>query len=88
MNKKHPNDEPLTFIIFPNAHKKAKQHPDWIGKVVLEDGTIMRIAGWENTGSKGQYIGGKMTPFYSKEEIEGLKEKKQEDEDDIDDLPF
>ena len=89
--RKHDKDDPLTFTLFPN-NKKQNAHdgkPDFVGKVVLEDGTIMRLAGWKNklNNSEGTFIGGKMSAFLTKEEVAEKNKERKEEEDELD-LPF
>lgn len=94
MRHKHEKDEPMTFILFPNPKKtEFGNQPDLVGKVILEDGTVMRLAGWEKemTKVKGKYIGGKMNPFLTKEQVaerDAAIEAKKKEDDDVDDLPF
>ena len=91
MKKKHDKDEPLNFILFPNPKKNNRSQPDWVGKIVLEDGTIMRLAGWNNkmTNVEGNFIGGKMSKFETKEEVAARKAQESEGESvDTSDLPF
>lgn len=91
MSKRHEKDAPLTFILFPNPKKDVgRGQPDWVGKIILEDGTIMRLAGWqkEMTNANGDYIGGKMNAFLTKEEVEQKKQEQQQKDIDIEDLPF
>lgn len=92
MAKKHAKDDPFTFIIFPNPkHKEGDNLPHWVGKVIMEDGTPMRLAGWQNkmTNVEGDYIGGKMSQFLTPEQVEKRKkEEESKSENNINDLPF
>ena len=79
MGKQHEKDEPKSFIMFSNNEKQSETQPDYTGHIILEDGTKMRLAAWTKDWSKdgksGTLIGGKMSPFMTKEENE---QKKQE----------
>jgi hypothetical protein len=92
INKKHERDEPMTFILFENPKKTNRTHPDLVGKIILEDGTMLRLAGWErDTRTGGKYIGGKVNVFLTKEEVQKKVEEEQNDTDnsaDDIDLPF
>ncbi len=97
-NKKHEKDEPLSFVMFLNDSDNPTA-PQYVGKIVLADGTLMRLAGWKKEfmkeGQERHLIGGKMSEYLSKEEYEakfGNKNKqaapKATAQDDDDDLPF
>ena len=89
--KAHDKDEPFTFVLFPNPKKLSADDgkPKWVGKIILEDGTAMRLAGWQNkmTNANGDYIGGKMSTFMTKEQVAAKLEEKKQEDDDIN-LPF
>jgi hypothetical protein len=97
-NKQHEKDEPLSFVMFLNDSDNPTA-PQYVGKIVLADGTLMRLAGWKKDfvkdGESRHLIGGKMSEYLSKEEYEakfGNKRQKSEPAnataDDNDDLPF
>ena len=90
MAKKHEKDEPLTFIMFQNDKEKETQ-PDFTGKFVMPDGTIMRMAGWkkEYVGKDGKtktLVGGKVSEFQTKEDYQ--KKEPVAQGNDSQDLPF
>lgn len=67
MKKNHEKDEPLSFIMFQNDKEKETQ-PDFTGKFITEDGSVMRIAGWkkeyqDKNGNPKTLIGGKVSEF-------------------------
>lgn len=72
-NKQHEKDEPLSFVLFENDSTNPVA-PTYVGKIVLEDGTLMRMAAWEKKymkdGVEKTLIGGKMSEYLSKEEYE------------------
>lgn len=91
MNKSHDKDKPNEFILFPNNnYKEGGSLPKWIGKIILEDGTVLRMAAWESFMSDGRvYLGGKVNPFMTKEEVEKANKEKEQASDELDlDLPF
>jgi len=89
MKKTHEKDKPNEFILFPNNnYKEGGSLPKWIGKVMLEDGTVLRMAAWENKLADGRmYLGGKVNKFMTKEEVEQQQAQSKQEEPDID-LPF
>lgn len=92
MAKKHEKDTPFTFVLFPNPkHKEGDNLPHFVGKVIMEDGTPMRLAGWEKamTNVDGNMIGGKMSHFLTPAQVEAKKKAAEhEPESNADDLPF
>ena len=94
-NKKHEKDEPGTFVLFQNDSDNPAA-PTLVGKIVLEDGTIKRLAAWEKTfmkdGVEKKLVGGKLDDYLSKEEYEkkfaGNKKRPVATQDDSQDLPF
>lgn len=67
--------------IFKNKFKNSEKHPDYTGKVELEDGQVLNAAGWERKDKNGQ-------PFISlKVSIEGNNSSKSNGGN-FDDNPF
>lgn len=57
-------NKPKTFIMFPNDKATNDTHPQWRGKIILDDGREEQIVGWEKTSAKGlKYISGKFEPY-------------------------
>lgn len=45
---------PGTGSIFQNDRKEKDSHPDYRGDLCLEDGTVVKIAGWKKQTSGGK----------------------------------
>lgn len=97
-NKQHEKDEPLSFVLFQNDSDNVMA-PTYVGKVVLADGTLMRLAAWEKTfmkdGVEKKLVGGKLSEYLSKEEYQAKFGKKNQapapqsaPSSDHQDLPF
>lgn len=57
-------NKPKSFIMFPNDYATKDSHPQWKGKIVLEDGSEEQIVAWEKTSAKGvRFLSGKFEPF-------------------------
>jgi hypothetical protein len=52
-------DESNRFVLFANDKEGNENRPDYTGKITLEDGHVLRLAGWLKESDKvGQYISG------------------------------
>jgi len=78
---------PGSFKLFPNKHKKVKSQPDYLGKMHDDDGVEYEICGWDVKGSKGIFIGGKVTPM-SVVKQKRAAYKNKSNRGDLDELPF
>jgi hypothetical protein len=94
-NQKHEKDEPLSFVLFENDSDNPLA-PSLVGKIVLADGTLMRLAAWEKTfikdGQEKKLVGGKMSEYLNKEQYEKKFSKDRqpapEAQEEESDLPF
>jgi hypothetical protein len=39
-----------------NRDKKTDRHPDVFGRLTMNDGTVMNVAGWNREGQYGSFI--------------------------------
>jgi hypothetical protein len=49
-----PSAIPGRGILFANAYRMLKGHPDFIGKLTMEDGSIKTVCAYKNRGKDGQ----------------------------------
>lgn len=47
---------PGSGTLFQNDTKGNDRAPAWKGELALEDGTILKLAGWVKQGRKGEFI--------------------------------
>jgi hypothetical protein len=53
--------QPNDVSIFRNTFKTDEKHPDYTGRIVLQDGTEKRISLWVVQGEKGKFFSGKIS---------------------------
>lgn len=57
-------DNNNTFVLFLDEEKASENHPDYTGKLTLEDGTEKRVAAWRRVAGSGKkYLKGTVSDF-------------------------
>jgi uncharacterized protein (DUF736 family) len=79
-------DNSNSFVLFTNNKKETDKHPDYTGKVILEDGKELRLAAWLRESKSGtKFISGKVSEFQERQEQPA---QSTNGNDDGSDLPF
>lgn len=77
-------DNTNSFVLFKNNKKETENHPDFTGKITLEDGTEKRLACWVRESKNGnKFYSGKMSDFQEQSEQTQSTTAKASSEDDL-----
>lgn len=78
------------ITILPNKRKKLSKHPDFIGRLIDENGVQHDIALWKLDGKQGMFLSGRYGNSEENRKKYGKNKPKEENKpkSDIDDLPF